>query len=441
MRESRNHPSLLSYLLPKNRNFCLRLQSKDSEKSPDISSLSPFILLENDDPLAHTIRGAFVTDLGSIIKEVNFLIQRDTVLWPPESETSLTNSIIDHFWQQAMHTINNRTSEHSMLLGAQVGEQQQLLAFAPLFYCRKQQVYLEPPCPKCGKILQLCTNDTLLNAAGLTPYATSLRRYLFCPSCIDNSQIFYTLKKEATDPATVLDCKQLIRAFGKLTPATQQGDIFPCLDCQQYKHCYGDLQEVVDALYTLSFYPFYLLITERDSLDGFHMLTLLYENKATLAQKPTQASASPSSPSNNKAISTILGKISDSWQKEANEQTITDLHLSSQETSPPNNYSPNEAPVIPTSVEAYSSTLPEGYGDNSDDLSQETIIIKNPANSIPQRDNTLHTETILVSSNSAANEQHQGIQSSKDTHLPDNKTSTEDTDLAETIILRPGKKP
>lgn len=440
MRESNNHPSLLSYLLPNNRNFCLRLFYKDSNTSPDSSSSSPFTLLKNDDPLAHIIRGAFVTDFGSIIKEVNCLIQRDTVLWPPESETSLTNSNIDHFWQQAMDNKINSPPEHSMLLGAQVGEQQKLLAFASLFYCQRRQVYFEPPCPKCGKVLQLCKDESLLNAAGLAPYTTSLRRYLFCPSCINSDQNFYSLKKEVADPATVLDCRQLIHAFGKLDPATQQRGTFPCLECQQHKNCYEGQQDVYDTLYTLSFYPFYLLITERDSLDGFHMLTLLCENKATLAQVPARANGPPSSPSNNKAISTILGEISDSWQKKANEQTVTGLPLSTLEPSPQKEPPLNEAPATPTSVEAFSTTLPERYGDNSDDLSQETVILKNPENSTPKTDNTLQTETVLLSPNSAPNKEHQGIQGPTETHLPDNKTSTEDIDLAETIIIRPGKK-
>ncbi len=435
------HPSLLSYLLPEQGNFYLRLQPADSQQSSSNSSALPFTSMNDGDPLAHIFRGAFVTDFGSIIKETNLLIQRDIPVWPTESGTTLTNTVIDNYWQQAMTTRRARNPEHSMLLASQIGEQQQLLAFTSLFYCQKQQTYFEPPCPECGKTLRLCKEDSLLTAAGLPPYSTSLRRYLFCPSCSQNGvQVFWALEKNTEDPPTVRDCKQLMLAFGSLTPTLGQVNTLPCLGCQQHEHCYGSQQKVYDTLFTLSFYPFFMLLTECDALDGFHFLTLLHENSSSIP--PAKPSCQkPSSDSSDKAIHTIIQTLANSWQQETTDQTLT-----GHSPPPPREIftsrenPPAKQPVIPDTNAQFAATLPDEYSNSDDDLSQETIIIKSPAPSLPKNNETLQTDTVLLSPNPVVNEQLQTIQSPGNSQVPEREIKTDDTDLAETIILRPGEK-
>ncbi len=441
MRDTNTHPSLLSYLLPEQGNFYLRLQPADSQQSSGNSSSLPFTSIDDGDPLAHTFRGAFVTDFGSVVKEVNLLIQRDIPVWPAESETTLTNTVIDSYWQKAMTTRRARNPEHSILLASQVGEQQELLAFTSLFYCRKQQAYFEPPCPECGKTLQLCKDDSLLTVAGLPPYSTSLHRYLFCPSCSQNGvQVFYVLEKNTANPPTVRDCKQLMLEFGSLTPTLGQVNTLPCLGCQQHEQCYGNQQKVHDALSTFSFYPFFMLLTECDALDGFHFLTLLHEQKTSIPSAKSSFQK-PSSDNSDQAIHTIIQNLADNWQQETTGQTLT-----GHTPPPPREFfttkenPPDEQTVIPETNAPFATTLPDGYSNSDDDLSQETIIIKSPAAPLPGNNETLQTEAVLLTPNPVVNEQLQTIQSPDNTQTPENKIKTDDIDLAETVILRPGEK-
>jgi len=437
MRDTNTHPSLLSYLLPEQSKFCLRLQPADHQLPSNNSSSLPFTLLDESDPLAHTFRGAFVTDFGSVIKEVNLLIQRDTPLWPAESKITLTNAVIDTFWQQASATRRSRNPEHSMMLASQIGKQQQLLAFTSLFYCRKQQTYFEPPCPECGKILQLCKDDSLLTAASLAPYSTSLRRYLFCPSCFQSgTQSFYTLEKSTEDPPTVCDCKQLMLKFESLTPALGEVNTLPCLGCQEHEHCYGSQQDVYDTLFTLSFYPFFLLLTECNALDGFHFLTLLHKNSTSTPSVATSHKKPPAD-SSDKAIHTIIQNLADNWRQETNNPPPPPPP---REAFTSGDNSPGQETVIPEQKTSFSATLPEDFSNGDDDLHQETIIIKSPVPPPVGNHDALETNTGLATIDPVPNEQLQTMQAQGNTQALKNKPKTDDIDLAETIILRPGDK-
>lgn len=448
MKETRVHPSLLSYLLPEHREFCLRLQLTAPHKSPKTSPSSPFTALNDEDPLAHTFRGAFVTDFGSIIKEVNFLIQRDTIKCPAEQKPFLNNTIIDQYWQQAMTVRHARTPDHSILLATQIDRQQQLLAFASLFYCREKKLFFEIPCPECGQTLQLCKDGDLLQRSGLSPYATSLHRYLFCPSCFqrNNQSKWYTLERQVEDPSTVHDCRQLFIDLSKLDSDIGKSSVFPCSSCQQHELCYGKQQAVHDTIFILSFYPFYMLITECDSLDGFHLLTLLTQNQFLSSHEPSPSSDSIPFDTNqekeenhDREILSILQKLAEKYQRETSQN-----HL---ENPPQKNHEILKAKEVffetkcsPQGEDiSHGIHFPIGNGSIPDDLSQETVIIGSPTEySLNNRD-PLQTETITLSGNSSMN-QNEDIQSQPDNQIPENKTITEDDDLAETIIIRPGQK-
>ncbi len=430
MRDTNTHPSLLSYLLPEQGKFSLRLLPSDKQHKSNDS-----------DPLAQTFLGAFITDFGSVIKEVTLLIQRDKPVWPAESKTTLTNAVIDSFWQQALTTRRSRNPKHSMLLASQIGEQQQLLAFRSLFYCQKQQTFFEPPCPECGQSLHLCKDDSLLSAAGLAPYSTSLSRYLFCPSCLQKgAQLFYTLEKNTDEPPTVRDCKQLMLAFGSLTPALGELTTLPCLGCQEHELCYGSQQKVCDELSTLSFYPFYMLLTDCDALDGFHFLTFLHENSTAIP--PTASShQEPTADDNDKAIHTIIQNLADNWRQATDDQSST-----APPPPPPRKaFTGSENPpvhetIIPEPDTSFSATLPDEFSSGNDDLYQETIIIKSPVAPPVEHHETLQTITGLETPGATESEQLQTIQPEGNVQTPRNKPETDDIDLAETIILRPGEK-
>ena len=450
VKEINIHPSLLSYLLPERRNFCLRLQPNITQKSSIVSSPPPFTLLNDGDPLAHTFRGAFVTDYGSIIKEVNLLIQRDTIEWPTDRETVLTNPIVDRYWQQAMTTRHIRAPEHSMLLATQVGGQQQLLAFASLFYCREKTVFFELPCPGCGQTLQLCKDDGLLYTAGLSSYTTSLRRYLFCPSCfqMNNRHIWYTVEREADDPSTVHDCRQLILEFGKLDPAMGPSTALPCLTCRRHNLCYGNQQAVFDAIFSLSFYPFYMLITECDSMDGFHLLTLIRQNLLLSSRVDEPCSDSLSmdidqgterKKNHDKAIHTIMQEVAEKWQQETPQNHLKDHHQPLHEILTPKEGISEEKQTLSVEDISLATTLPIGNSSTTEDLSQKTVLIGGSAEHLPGDKETLQTDTVLLSGNPTVNE-HAHARPQTNDQPPENKTIIKDDDLTETVILRPGKK-
>jgi len=422
MKETRVHPSLLSYLLPEQQKFYLRLRSATPNTSPDNFSSAPFTILNDRDPLARTFRGAFVTDFGSTIKEVNLLIQRDTIQWPTDQDTFLSNSIIDQYWQQVMSMRRARAPEHSILLATQVDRQQQLLAFASLFYCRKKGVFFELPCPECGKTLQLCKDDVLLQLAGLAPYSTSLHRYLFCPSCIQSNgqSLWYTREKHANEPSTVHDCRQLFIDYGKLDSQPVQESPFPCLNCQDHELCYGSQQTVHDTVFGLAFYPFYMLITECDSLDGFHLLPLLQHKQLPSFQEPSASVPSPTGTiqehreeqNHDEAILTIMQKLAQKHRQKApvsfHKETIS-------------------SPI--------SSVIDS---DTVDDFSQETVIMGGTEKHLSTDEDTMQTVKIPPPANATFNATYTPQQ--PDGQLLEKSPIAEDDELAETIILRPGKK-
>jgi len=432
MKETSIQPSLLPYLLPGRGNSYLRFQQAESQKSTINPHLSPFTVINGHDPLARTYRSAFVTDYGSIIKEVNLLIQRSAVRLSTDKETVLTNLMIDRFWQQAMTIRQNRSPEHSILLSVQVGEQGQLLSFAPLFYCKMKSVFFEPPCPDCGHALQLCKDDARLNAAGLPPYSASTRRYLYCPSCkmMNNQQIWYTQERSTDDPLTVQDCKQLISNFDRLDSNSGRNVDLPCLTCRQSNLCYGKEQRAHDTIFILSFYPFYMLITERDSLDGFHFLTMALENQtpppgveATISDLIVEDSATVNErkqSDSDPVISILLKNISRRWQKESLQPSSPYEHVSSHE--------------IPT-------TLPTPTADNErqNDLDTETVLISSSSQQPPEIGETCREETVLLSGDSASNmDAPPHLHTDKETEK--NKPKDQEYNLTETVILKPGEK-
>ncbi len=430
MKETSLQPSLLPYLAPERGGFYLRFQPADLRMSDIPYHVSPFAIIDDQDSFARIYRAAFVTDYGSTIKEVNLLFQRDVVRLSTEKEPVFINPFIDRIWQQAGAMRQNRSLDHSMLLSLQVSEQGQLLAFSPLFFCTLNSVFIEPPCPECGHPLQLCTNDDLLNSSGIPLYSESLRRYLHCPSCFEsnNQQTWYTLKRSTDDPKTVQSSSQLISSFDRLESSSGQNADFPCFTCQQKKLCYGHEQKVHDTIFILSFYPFYMLITERDSLEGFHFLTMALDNqpasidvesysvelsgeKADTIHELKQSTPDP-------AISILLKNISEKWQNKSQQQTPPYQSISSHGFEKAN--------------------LPVDEVNGKDDLDTETVIISSSNQVHSEGCDTSLDDTVLISGDSTLN-----IHASADLHPvkggKESKPLDLEDDLEKTVILKPGE--
>ncbi len=423
MKEYRHHPSFLPYLHSVSGKFGLRLQ-KSGSLQPEIP---PFQAVDDNDPLARIFPGAFVTDNGSVIRKVNLLIQRESVDWSAGGENVFTNAMVDHYWQQALNSRLARSGDTSMLLAAQL-DGQQFLAFAPLFFCRREKIFFEPPCPGCGKPLQLCQDDDLLQAAGLPPYSTGFRRYLFCPSC--GERAWYSLERSADDPPTVHDCRQLMLEFSGIDQSRAADTSFPCATCGQREQCFGSGQAVCDALFVLSFYPFYLLICDCDSLDGFHMLSVLQSRGIPLPQVSsdpqspvavTSADEKKEEPSQDLLIHGIMEKLVDKYEQEAVKQ-----------------------PVFSSAADiSQTATLSIPADEIQDDLSLETVIIGASGGHSPASGDTLQTDTVLLSAAPPA--PAPAAEETQNSLPPDDpapvKTDIDaGDDLAETVIIRPGTK-
>lgn len=455
VKETNTSPSLLPYLLPGRGKICLRLQTTGLENSSSVFPYTNFVQINDLDPLARIFKGSFVTDYGSILKEVNLLIQRDSLQPQMSEEIGLNNATIDHYWQAAMRLRMERTPDHSNLLAVQVGDQGQLLPFAPLLYCCSQKLFFEPPCPSCGRLLELCKDDDLLIASGLKAYSSSCHRYLWCPSCSqgDNKKQWYTLQRALDDPSSVSDGQTLLFNIGELKQKSKKdivtGTQLPCLTCQQNDLCFGAERKVYLFLSVFSFYPFFMLINNRDSIDGFHFLSLMEKHMPLAAAEKIPTPSIKASEThverktdNDPAILSILQNLGRKWQQEALQPQPFDRKkgkdIPPEETATTKTLPIKDKPPVQSG--ALDETLPIG-NTNSEltDLSQETVIISSSEDISLEKDFIESQETVVIPESSGF---------AKGSAPPDiNEYVGEDVskvledDLAETVILKPGEKP
>jgi hypothetical protein len=152
-----------------------------------------------------------------------------------------------------------------------------LLPFQPLFFCKLKQAYFQPLCPDCGIPLQQCYNDGILKKHGLQPYNGSLKRYLFCPSCIDSKEKpdFYVSSLANNDPAFLKNRFELIKKFGQLKGNENLANLLPCIDCSRHQECYSSDGLAVSRIAAFSFYPFYMLMFKAGSVNALDFLSLM----------------------------------------------------------------------------------------------------------------------------------------------------------------------
>jgi hypothetical protein len=197
-------------------------------------------------------------------------------LWP------INNHDIDQSWQKAFSFYSRGRQKRSVItLAHQIDHTGGITPLHSLFFCKKRRIFFHPPCPHCGLPLHQCYDDNLLSRLGFQPYATSLERYLFCPSCFASKGIsdFYVYESEGPDPSTLKTTLKnrwdLMKAFGFLLDKGEHHDHFPCLDCPDKGDCYGSDDMVVSRMVPFSFYPFYMLIFEAMSLNALDFLSLV----------------------------------------------------------------------------------------------------------------------------------------------------------------------
>ena len=144
----------------------------------------PFVVIDDTDATSRLIEARFLTDAGSLLRKVIFLVQKDQYALHDDDQRGVTNSDIDSVWQTVFSSFNMHHHDgRSLVLSSQVDEQGRLVRLASLFFCRERRLFFHPVCPSCGLSLNLCTDDRLLAQHGLQTYSGSAKRYLYCSSC------------------------------------------------------------------------------------------------------------------------------------------------------------------------------------------------------------------------------------------------------------------
>ncbi|MEW6381888.1 MAG: hypothetical protein AB1611_20115 [bacterium] len=281
MEDTVNGLSLRPYLEIRKAPFSLQLSliSEDPlvlEKAP-----FPFRVISDEAPFTRLVDARLVTDAGSEIRRVFLLVQKDSYPLTADALRSLNNRGIDDAWQRAFAGAGRgENNSSSVILLNQIDNQEgkkRLVPFQPLFFCKKQKLFFDPPCPECGLPLRQCQDDDLLIRSGLQPYSTSLRRHLYCPACAASPEgaEFYTLALESMDPPGLLDRRDLIRNFGRLLEGRGNAGPLPCGDCAEKQECYGRSNRCLSRIASFAFYPFFMVIFEAMSLQAPDFLALV----------------------------------------------------------------------------------------------------------------------------------------------------------------------
>ncbi len=183
-----------------------------------------------------------------------------------------TNKEIDSIWQQTITSY--AIQQNVFIFPEQLNPNGASKQFASLFFCAKKKVLFHPPCPRCGSRLHLCKDDDILKSASLSAYSTSLKRYLYCPDCYnDTGSSFYQFSHSTDDSASVKDRYDLINEFKTLENTHSKN--FPCTDCPNYADCYGEKQAAVSNIRFFSFYPFHMLLFDSESMKAMDFIPLL----------------------------------------------------------------------------------------------------------------------------------------------------------------------
>jgi len=270
--------SLLPYLDSTGASFYLKLPLVSEVQKSSHSLRFPFNTVSDSDPLNRLIAVEAMTDAESTLKRVFLLMQRDKYLLINNELLPITNKDIDNFWQTTFsHFLKYQQNNFLFMLANQITERNELVPFQPLFFCKLKQTFFHPPCPKCGIAFQQCYEDELLLGLGLHQYSTSLKRYLYCPNCLDSkgNSDFYVYKRVDSDPPLVKDRLDLIREFDHLLEGGEQSGQLPCEVCGNKEECYGSETQVLIRIVPFSFYPFYMFIFDGMSLQAPDFLALL----------------------------------------------------------------------------------------------------------------------------------------------------------------------
>ena len=258
MNDAIESTSLLSYLETDGTKFHIKVSVGRQDDSIYQKPSFPFLVVSDSRPFSRIVEARINTDAETQIEPVFLLTQKDEYHLTKDELWPLDNRAIDQYWQRTF-TFHSREKIGSppLILRSQISKSGMLLPFQPLFFCKLKQAYFQPLCPDCGIPLQQCYNDGILKKHGLQPYNGSLKRYLFCPSCIDSKEKpdFYVSSLANNDPAFLKNRFELIKKFGQLKGNGNLANLLPCIDCSRHQECYSPDGLAVSRIAAFSFYP------------------------------------------------------------------------------------------------------------------------------------------------------------------------------------------
>ncbi len=334
--------SLIPYLDCTAHPFALKIAFPDRLRNSPVNEEGPFIILNQREPLTRLFMGKMVTKTGSAFKDLFLLIQRDNYLLPGDTLSSLTNTRLEDLWQQAFRLLSTKGGEPVTFYG-NPADDGKLVPFRSLFHCWFRNLFFHPPCPACGKLLDLCTADDVLQAHNLPAYSSSLNRFLYCPSCLDEGSpaVFFTSRKEESDAPALLDVHDLVREFGKV-PEHAEG-AFPCPSCPEKASCYGPEGKAAQRIVPFSFFPFYLLV-----FDSYPVQTidLLKPDAEIQAEIPVEAAPREDLPAPVEEVEEAAVE-----EREEDEQALRDILLSIRRKWKADLPKPEKKPEVPEAQE------------------------------------------------------------------------------------------
>jgi len=242
----------------------------------------PFATLGQNGRYARVLLARVASADGVPFRYLALKVQRDRYDVETDRGNVLSNVEIAELWEEEHLNLKLLRGDPEGAAAELLGGDTPLRVLPPATFCRKREVFFQPPCPSCGKVLRDCEDDGLLTRRGLPRYSESNIRYLHCPACLRTSPDgpLYRLRIEEKERRQgVKDSRALIADWKTLALSGPNGGQgpgteteFPCRGCPHAGECYGAAAPqaqagagtlmAVDRLTALSAYDFRVIPIE-----------------------------------------------------------------------------------------------------------------------------------------------------------------------------------
>jgi hypothetical protein len=272
MRKMNKIISLLPFIESEKDGFSLDIPVLEQDNFAFQGYSYPFQIADEGQNFSLIVKAGLKVADSNHFKSLFLLVQRDHYPICLDDLIPLTNTGIDRIWHE---TIGSYSIEKNVfIVPKQLSRDGKATPFKSLFYCKKEKKFFHPPCPECGSELDLCKDDALLISATLSPYSTSLKRYLFCPDCVSKgNHEFYQFSRSAEDSIFVKDRFDLIKNFNKLRSTASSN--FPCLNCPGHAECYITGERAASYISFFSFYPFHMLFFDAEPIKAIDFIPFI----------------------------------------------------------------------------------------------------------------------------------------------------------------------